>query len=738
MEQEDEDYLVETRKTSKCSRGCAIFALIVSLCIGFLLGYVVSMTIHKKSTTKRHDVKYDKFHNMVKNSISNSRIEANLRSFTEKSHRAGGQNSYSFAQTLKQKWSSYGLDNVEIKQYNVMLSKPKSSGFVSVKTSNSTELYRTHLNETVLIPGENVEHVVPFNAYSAKGVAQGPIVYINYGKMEDFHYLRQHNISLKGKIALCRYGRIFRANKVKLAEEAGAIGVILYSDPAEYSVGSIKYPQTWWLPPDGVQRGTISLLGADPQTLGAPAIDGIYRLNENNTDTPKIPVHPISYSDALEIMKYMDGTVAPKEWQGGLNFTYRINTSVNNTKTFTLNVDVVKTVNQPVYDVIGKVVGAVEPDRIVMLGVHHDAWVMGGLDPESGTAVLNEVVRAVGVAVKKGWKPRRTIMFCSWDAEEYGLIGSTEWIEEHASLISNQVVSYLNVDSAVQGNFTLSAKSSSQIATVLFQAADQVEDPDAPGSSLLKTWTKKTPEKKNMEYPSVRVPGSGSDFETFFVRFGIPVTDIRYTYDRDSFDDTPSPATYHSLHDTFYFAQKFMDPDFTHCAAVGKVWSLTASLLADSAFLPFNFTDYARRLQTCHDDFLKEYSMITSIKVLREGFGYVTKAIQKFSTVAEEFHQRISKIDTHDDLQVRMMNDKMMAVERAFIAPHGLPGRPYIKHVLYGPSRYNSYRGNCFPALVDDLLEGKYYDDYRIDQLRRDISQIYQYILQGVQVLRVY
>jgi len=716
---------------------CEILVTMVTFCVGVVIGYSI---LYHKLNEKQEVVSLfshvsETNHSFMQHKISKEKIEEYLKLFTSKPHLAGDEvKCNGISDDIQKLWQQYlGNDFVKTVPYYVMLSKPETPGFVVVRDVNRKVVFTSSKIEKARIHEEQQYRVPPYNAYSATGIAKGQLVYAHFGLMSDFLYLRNNNISVHGKILLMRYGKSFRANKVKLAEEYGAVAVILYTDPMDYSLGTVKYPDSWWLPEDGVQRGTVNHLDADPSTLGYPAdnTDIYYKIDQKNL--PQIQVQPISYGDALQLMRLLDGIVAPPKWQGKMNVTYRINTRPDNKNTFRVVVNVVNKPRSCICNVIARIPGNVEPDRVVMMGNHHDAWVFGGLDPSSGTAVLTEIVRVLGIGLKQGWKPRRTLMIASWDAEEFGLLGSTEWIEDNVPLVAAQMVAYLNVDSAIEGNFTLTAKSSSQLSNVLFTAASMVDDPDDPTRSLFDSWASKVPDSNNPGKPRVRIPASGSDFKTFINRYGVPVTDIRYDFDWDVVGKIASSPNYHSLHDTFYFVKNFVDNDFRYSSTVAQVWLMSALILTDDELLPFNFSDYSRTLHACSDGFTNNLSGDH-----KKEFEYVESSLKDFYAAVRQYEATIKKLEhMHDLLHVRSLNDQLMRVEKGFISSRGLDGRPYTRHVIYGPSRFNSYRGYCFPGLVDELLDIKYngVQNDSDTKIRDNIALINYHIQQAAYVL---
>ncbi|XP_071484102.1 putative N-acetylated-alpha-linked acidic dipeptidase [Diadema antillarum] len=636
-------------------------------------------------------------------------IENNLRGLTTRPHMGGTPAEKENAEMLVELWTSYGLDSVRLIDYDVLLAYPDPSNPNKVMiTENGVVNFTTALHEEILRPEDDHPDVVPpFNAYSAKGEPEGPLVYVNYGRSEDFDFLAKNrsDINITGCIAIARYGKVFRGNKVLNAQAAGAIGIILYSDPADYAIdGDISvYPDNWWLPDTGAQRGNtfVSDAKGDPVTPGYPAKPYMYRLSDEETALPKIPAHPIGYGDAQYLLSEMTGDEVHSSWRGHLDVTYRFGPGfVNPDRKVKMSIHTSREI-RTTYDVIGIVNGAVEPDRYVMMGNHRDAWVYGAVDPSSGTAVLMESARVYGEMLKKDWRPRRTVMFCSWGAEEYGLLGSTEFVEEYQKVLGERAVAYINTDVAVDGNNTFRAKTTPLLQQALFEATKKVPDGETGERTVYDVWRERYPDSSGNGLPRVPVLGSGSDFAPFMYRIGVPCTDMTYTY--NSSLAISSYPVYHSVYETFYLVKMFIDWNFSRHQAVARVMLEFSRDLADSVVLPFGCVDYAEKVKSSIDNVNEEYG--DKMRTNGITFDYVYSALSNFTTAAEDFENRLQEIDQNDPLVVRQVNDQMIQLERAFIDPAGLPDRKWLRHVVFAPSSVNYYAGDAFPALVDALYQ---------------------------------
>jgi len=435
--------------------------------------------------------------------ISADEIRENLRSYTRIPHVGGQAGSHLLADEIEKKWKDFGLDLVEQTKYDVLLSYPDKNNPNLIKLYNgTTEQYVTAPNEE--IPGENNTGVIqPFNAYAPNGMFQGNMIYVNYCTREDFKKLvGDMKINVSGYIVMCRYGKIFRGSKVAIAASYNATGVILFNDPKDYAAEGVDkvYPNTWWLPPTGVQRGTVYPGVGDPLTPGYPATESAYRLTEENADgLPSIPSHPIGYKDAEPLLRALGGADVPPEWQGGLNFTYKVGPLHPN-----MSIEMIvnnKYTRANAVNVLGYITGSVEPDRYVIIGGHRDAWAYGALDPNTGTAVTVEVARILSKFKNEGWRPRRTIVICSWGAEEFGLIGSYEWVEQNLKKLSARTVAYLNLDTVVTGNYSLDMGALPILNTVTTEAAKSVETPNQSGKSLFEEWREASPDPDDNTKP---------------------------------------------------------------------------------------------------------------------------------------------------------------------------------------------------------------------------------------------
>lgn len=664
-------------------------------------------------------------------------IEKNLKYFTQKAHIAGSpREEEELVNYIFNEWKSH-LDSARIYPYSVLLSYPNASdpNYVAVQLENGTEVDVSAKVEKILNPDQEEDPTVvnPFNAYSLPGTVMGDPVYVNYGTIEDFTYMKRNlSIDLNGTIAIARYGKIFRADKVKHAAEFGCVGMVLYSDPADYAVDSEVrvYPDDWWLPGTGVQRGTVLPRDGDPLTPYYPSIESAFYQKESDSfSVSAIPVTPIGYNDAIKYLRKISGPEANSTWQGGLNVTYRLGPGFippySNSK-LKLHVHTYNE-RRMTHNVIGYIRGEHEPDRYVVLGNHRDAWVFGAVDPSSASAAMMELSRAFGELLKDGWRPRRSIVFCSWGAEEHGLIGSTEWVEELVKILGTRAVAYLNVDIAVEGNTTLMASGTPNLYKLLHESAKKVENPNpdeiANGrKTVFDTWLANDPSDYDPTLPHIGELGSASDYAAFLQVGGIPCIDMSYTYSKTyKLSDYPM---YHSAYETFDLVSRLMDRGFKYHQAVARLLGVMTMTLAEKVILDLDCTQYANKLERMVKDIQTHYGpLFEKHGISMDG---VVKAIQEFKEAARNLHGRTETVELTNPLEVRRLNDQLMDLERAFIDPLGISGRPWYRHVIFAPSLHDAYGSSSFPGLTDALFDIENDPDQarRWEQIKKEVSVI--------------
>ncbi|HTW58331.1 MAG TPA: M28 family metallopeptidase [Terriglobales bacterium] len=641
--------------------------------------------------------------------------EEHLRILTQVPHMAGTVEDKATADYVAQKFRDAGLDT-EIVEYKVWMNYPAEIS-VDMTAPNGVEMHgptREHVDHDPFQDDPRV--VMPFSGMSPSGDVEADVVYANYGTPEDFEKLDKMKVDVRGKLVLVRYGQNFRGVKVFLAQEHGAAGVILYSDPADdgWRRGD-KYPEGPWRPDTGVQRGSVGYMfefPGDPTTPGIASIPSLpesQRISpEHSAQMPKIPVTPLSYHDAWPILQHLGGPDSPREWQGALPFTYHVGPGPSRVKMHLKQDYQFRTL----WDVIGRVRGGELPDEWVVAGNHRDAWVFGAVDPNSGTAAMLEAVHGVGELLKSGWKPKRTMLFCSWDGEEEGLMGSTEWVEQHDSELAN-ADAYFNVDVAVSGP-RFGASSVPSLKQFLRDVAKAVPSPK--GGTVYEAWqTAAQPNPSQSSASATQLPteaigdsrrlpaaqakndvpvgdlGSGSDYTAFLQHSGVPSTDV---------SSTGSYGVYHSAFDDFTWFKKFADPDFVYEQQMARILGLEALRMADADVLPFDYEEYGKEISAYLEAAGKRAEDKFGDHTL--DFGAVNAAARHFESAGAKALAR----QKNPPRDTERLNQALRETERALLSPQGLPHRPWYRHVIYAPGEYTGYAAVVIPGVNEALDKG--------------------------------
>ena len=634
-----------------------------------------------------------------------ARAEEHLKILTAEPHVAGSPEDRKTADYVALKFREAGLQT-EIVEYKVWMNRPAEISVTvtfppNVKMSGPT---REHVSSD---PYQDDPRILPaFSGSSPSGDVEADVVYANYGRPEDFKRLDELKIDVRGKIVIVRYGENFRGVKSFIAEQRGAAGVIIYSDPWDdgYFKGD-AYPKGPYRPEYAVQRGSIQYMfkyPGDPTTPGVasvPSLPDSQRVPPSQAaDMPKIPTTPLSFGDAAPILENLGGPESPRDWQGALPFTYHIGPGP---------VRVRMHLKQdyrywPIWDVIGKVPGNRYPNQLVVLGNHRDAWVYGAVDPNSGTAAMLESVHGIGELLKQGWKPDRTIVFCSWDAEEEGLIGSTEWGEEHERDLNN-AVAYFNVDVAVTGpNFNASAVPS--LKGFVREVTKQVPSPK--GGTVYDVWKehqKDTAMRQNggqqNRAPNARVDndvpvgdlGSGSDYSVFIQHLGVPSADMT---------SSGPYGVYHSTFDDFAWFKKFGDPTFVYEQEMARIFGVEALHMASADVLPFDYELYGKEISAYIEK--AEARAQQTLGSSAPDFSHASEAAKRFTDAGE----RLLSIQKSPPQDVSRLNQTLMATERALLLEKGLPDRPWFRHAIYAPGQYTGYAAVVIPG-VNEAIDAK-------------------------------
>jgi N-acetylated-alpha-linked acidic dipeptidase len=608
-----------------------------------------------------------------------------LRRLTIEPHIAGTKEDYDTAVYVRDQLRSYGL-SAELREYEVWLNYPNNPSTLELITTKRQPLS----TREAVVPGDptssNPKITPLFNGFSASGDVTAPVVYANYGLPGDYEELKKAGVDVKGKIVIVRYGNSFRGVKAKVAEDQGAVGCIIYSDPEDdgYMQGDV-YPKGPWRPIASGQRGSVQYLfdyPGDPLTPGKPAIPGVQRLKpEEATDLTRLPVQPIAYDVARTILSQLKGPVRPRGFQGGLPFAYHAG-GTNDVK-LRLKTDMDYKLRK-IWNVVARIDGNEEKDRWVVLGNHRDAWVFGAVDPNSGSSAMLEVGRGFGSLLKQGWKPRRTIILCSWDAEEYGLVGSTEWAEEFADELRAKAVAYLNLDAAVSGPH-FGASSVPSLWKLMRATTRDIKDPKT-GKTVYQQWQDHAREDRpeGEELPRearIGALGSGSDYTPFLQHLGVASTDMGFGGDY---------GVYHSAYDSFYWMDHFGDPDYKYHVAAAQLLGTLAMRLAEADGLSFDYTDYAGQIR----DYFTEAMRLARIRNLASSLDdkSMTAAIDDFAKEAERVEKnRQEAVRKNDRAELAKINDAIIQAERQFIDSRGLRGRAWYKHQISAPGFYTGY-----------------------------------------------
>ena len=634
-----------------------------------------------------------------------------LARLTEEPHVAGTAQEKKVADYVRDRLEDFGLET-KVETYQVYLNYPKS---VAARLVQPEEIELSLREDFLDKDKDSSSHGMfpAFHGYSASGEVSGQVVYVNYGTPADFEKLDEMGVSVEGRVALARYGKVFRGLKVWQAEERGAVGVLIYSDPADdgYMKGDV-YPAGPMRPPSAIQRGSVQFLShqpGDPSTPGYPSRDDAPRLTrEEMKGVPKIPSLPLSYREAEKILLHMGGPGVPDGWQGGLPFAYHVGPGGSVVE---MAVEM-EGGQRPIYNVFGIIRGTDEPERLVILGNHRDAWNHGAIDPNSGTAAWLEAARGLAAAVESGWRPRRTIMLASWDAEEYGLLGSVEWGEDHAEDLTERMVAYVNLDSAVTGP-DLGISGSPSLRDLARQCAAAVADPRRGGTvgeswenRLAETWAKKAPVDLGRAEEAFELHlgalGSGSDYTVFLDHLGVASLDFGFR---------GANGVYHSVYDNFRWMEKFGDPGFSYHAVAARLFGIFAMRLAGADVLPFRFSSYSRALQVHLEELERRVIRVNrraslagedeESGILAE-FEPILTVLEAFAVSGEALDRAADGVVTRQDSAAAAdLNEAIMLLERSFLSEDGLPERPWFRHLLFAPGLTTGYAAWPFPELAE-------------------------------------
>lgn len=662
--------------------------------------------------------------------LSPRHIGAVIKELSSKPHHLGAAEGKAVAEAVLSQFKSYGWD-ARIETYQVLFPTPKTRVLELTGPTKYTALLKEPALKEDATSGQ-AGQLPTYNAWSGDGNVTAELVYVNYGLPDDYEKLERLGIDVKGKIVIARYGRSWRGIKPKVAAEHGAIGCIIYSDPKEdgYYEGDV-YPKGAFKNEFGVQRGSVMdmvIYPGDPLTPGIGAKENAKRLERTAAPTIlKIPVLPISYHDAQPLLAALEGPVAPEDWRGALPITYHtgpgkatVHLQVES------NWDIV-----PAYNVIATIKGAEYPDEWVVRGNHHDAWVNGASDPISGLASLLEEAKAIGALVKNGYKPKRTLVYCAWDGEEPGLLGSTEWVEDHAAELQQKAVAYINTDG--NGRGFLGAGGSHALTRLMDGIAKDVTDPQTKVSvyerlkaaQLVNAAPARRKELLEKRSLSLSALGSGSDYSPFFQHLGIPSLNLGFGGEDDG-------GEYHSIYDSYDDYVRFKDPQFHYGVALSQVAGRAVLRLADAEVLPFDFSDLYKTINgyvgelTQQADQLRESTVIEN-RLIKDhsyqlaadptkpfkdpvakaevpyiDFSPLQNALVALDKASSKLADSLSKAGVTPAAR-RQLNEALYRAEQSLLTETGLPRRPWFKHTIYAPGFYTGYGVKTLPGIREAI-----------------------------------
>src|SRR5690349_17073189 len=667
-------------------------------------------------------------------------LRANMQRLSAHPHHVGSDYDKDNARWIEGKFKEFGLE-AHIEEFDVLFPTPKER---VVELVDGGPKFTAKLQEPPVpqdpTSSQQSEQLPTYNAYSKDGDVTAPLVYVNYGVPEDYEELERMGVSVKGAIVIARYFHSWRGIKPKVAAEHGAVGCLIFSDPHEDGFfDGDTFPTGAWRPKDGVQRGSVAdmpFYPGDPLTPGVGATKDAKRLKVEEAPTiTKIPVLPISYADAQPLLAALTGRVAPEGWRGGLGITYHVGPGAAKVHLkVKSNWDI-----KPLYDAIAKIPGSTFPDEWVIRGNHHDGWVNGAEDPISGQVAILEEARALGELVKSGWKPKRTIIYCAWDGEEPGLLGSTEWAEQHYDELRAHGVAYINSDTNGRGYFGV--EGSHTLEKFSNDVARDVTDPETKLSVWKRDQLRRIEEAKTAEQREEirkradwRIPalGSGSDYTAFLQHDGVASLNF-------GFGGEDGGGIYHSIYDDFYWYTHFSDTDFVYCRALAQAGATAMMRLADADLLPFEFGDFADTVQTYLKE-LKALAQKTQDEIrernreIEEGvfqatndprrplvapsaeavpphlnFAPLENAVDTLNRSAAEYRKALEQLNAKGGAAMAAsslaeVNKLLMESERRLTNAEGLPNRPWFKHQLYAPGFYTGYAVKTVPAVREAIV----------------------------------
>jgi N-acetylated-alpha-linked acidic dipeptidase len=667
-------------------------------------------------------------------------VKATMQRLSARPHHVGSPYDKENAEWILARFKEYGWD-ASIEQFDVLFPTPKTRVLELVEPTKFTAKLEEPAVGVDPTSGQQAEQLPTYNAYSIDGDVTAPLVYVNYGRPEDYEELDRLGVSVRGAIAIARYGASWRGIKPKVAAEHGAVACLIYSDPRDdgYAIDPV-FPAGPMRPSDGVQRGSVMdmpMYPGDPLTPGVGATASATRLAVKDAPTlTKIPVMPISYGDAQPLLAALTGPTAPDSFRGGLPITYRLGPgSAKVHFKVAFNWDI-----KPLYDVVARIPGSTYPDEWIVRGNHHDAWVNGASDPVSGIATELEEARALGELRKQGWAPKRTVIYTAWDGEEPALLGSTEWVETHLADLQQHAVAYINTDGTARGFLGMSGSHS--LEKFINDVARDIPDPEA-GVTVWKRAQARTiargspaarDEARSRADLRIGALGSGSDYTPFLQHAGIASLNLGFAGEGDD-------GIYHSIYDDFYFYTHFLDTDFVYARALAQTVGTAVIRLADADVLPFQFINFADTVQTYvkdlqdllkrRQDEIKERNrqlddgVLAAIRDPRHpdvmpakkevppalNFAPLDNAVSALTDSAKRYQRALdaarSRLAGNGDVIVAV-NAKLRRSEQQLIDAAGLPNREWYRHLIYAPGFYTGYGVKTIPGVRENIEQDHY------------------------------
>ncbi len=667
-----------------------------------------------------------------------------MQHLSARPHNVGSPYDKQNAEWILSKFQEYGFD-AHVETFEVLFPTPKERHVELIAPTH----FVAKLQEPALsidpTSQQTAEQLPTYNAYSIDGDVTAPLVYVNYGMRDDYEQLERLGVSVKGAIVIARYGGGWRGIKPKLAAEHGAVGCLIYSDPRDdgYFEGQ-GFPDGPYRPEGGVQRGSVmdTQYPGDPLTPGVGATKDAKRLALKDAKTiTTIPVLPLSYGDAEPLLAAINGPTGPDSWRGALPITYRVGPGPARVHLVVKSNWDLKTI----YDVIAKIPGSEVPDQWVIRGNHHDAWVNGADDPVSGMVVVLEEARGLGELMKQGWRPKRTLIYCAWDGEEPGLLGSTEWVEEHDAELREHAVLYLNSDSSARGYLGISGSHS--LEHVVNQVERDIQDPEKHISVWKRSYLRRVGRAVNADDRAelrdrndlrIGALGDGSDYTAFLDHAGVAALNMGFGGESDG-------GVYHSIYDDFFWYTHFGDPSFVYERALAQMAGSTVMRFADADLLPFDpsgsadavkryVTELKKELKQQQDEVRERNREIDegvftatadpdkqSVPPAKQAdppylnFAPLENGAEAYSQAAQRYHQAVAKLNEDSGIawqspDLKAINARLLLLERTFTTAQGLKERPWFKHQIYAPGAYTGYAVKTIPAVREAIEERKWAD----------------------------